>query len=330
MTRARAIAVAVAMLLMSGILGTASAQATNYRYWTYWSGSGQAWTFSPVGPSSAVPADGAVEGWRFAVSAGVGGQGAEPTIAPAVAFQQFCADVPAVTGMKRVAVVIDYGLASDAPAGQNPPAATGGCAQLPENNTGGQVLQQVSDIRVEGGLICAINGYPQGECAPAVSDQPSATASPKGAAPATSATDPTGPKDKKNERADKQQNAKSSDADSPNAAPTPTRSGSKQTPSRSVDSTAPSPSASKSKKSSRPTTGSDNDNRSPSSTPDASETGAVSPNTSPPTDMESNTASVQTGQVSRSTGPSPLAVIALVLVAGLAGWFLLRYRRRSS
>ena len=324
MIRARAIAVAVAMLLMGGILGTASAQATNYRYWTYWSGSGQTWTFSPVGPSSAVPADGAVEGWRFAVSAGVGGQGAEPTVAPAVAFRQFCADVPAASGMKRVAVVIDYGSASDAPAGQSPPAATGGCAQLPENNTGGQVLQQVSDIRVERGLICAINGYPQGECAPAVSDKPSATASPKGAA---SATSPTASKDKKKERADKQQNAKSGDADSPNA--TPTLSGPKQTPSRSVDSTTPSPSASKSRKPSRPT-GSDNKKRSPSSTPGSSETGAASPNTSPPADTESNTASVQTGQVNRSTGPSPLAVIALVLVAGLAGWFLLRYRRRSS
>ncbi|MCH9718316.1 MAG: hypothetical protein K0U60_00410 [Actinomycetia bacterium] len=327
MTRARALAVAVAMLLMGGILGTASAQATNYRYWTYWSGAGQAWTFSPVGPSSAVPADGAVEGWRFAVSAGVGGQGAEPTIAPAVAFQQFCADVPAASGMKRVAVVIDYGGAGDAPAGQNPSAATGGCAQLPENNTGGQVLQQVSEIRVEGGLICAINGYPQGECAPAVSDQPSATTSPKGAAPATSPTDPTGSKDKKKERTDKQQNEKSGGADSPNA--TPTLSGPKQTPSGSVASTAPSPSASKGKKSSRPTA-SDNDKRSPSSTPDSSETGAASPNTSPPADIESNAAAVQTGQVSRSTGPSPLAVIALVLVAGLAGWFLLRYRRRSS
>ena len=331
MTRARAIAVAVAMLLMGGILGTASAQATNYRYWTYWSGSGQAWTFSPVGPSSAVPADGAVEGWRFAVSAGVGGQGAEPTIAPAVAFQQFCADVPAVTGMKRVAVVIDYGLASDAPAGQNPPAATGGCAQLPENNTGGQVLQQVSDIRVEGGLICAINGYPQGECAPAVSDQPSATASPKGAAPATSATDPTGPKDKNKGPEDKRQNANSNGAgaDQSTPTPTPTRSEPKQTPAGSADSATPSASASKSKKSSRPTA-SETGKNSPSATPDASDSAAASSSTPPAAAPGSNAAAVQTGLVSRSTGPSPLAVVVLVIVAGLAGWFLLRYRRRAS
>ena len=169
MTRLRATALAVALLIVSSAVG---AQATSYRYWTYWSGSGETWTFSPVGPSSAVPVDGSVEGWRFAVSAGVGGQGAKPTLNPTDVFQDLCGDVAVAAGVKRVAVLIDFGSATDAPPGQSPPSPTGGCAQLPENHTGGQALQEVGQVRVEGGLICGINGYPQGECAPAVTDRP--------------------------------------------------------------------------------------------------------------------------------------------------------------
>jgi hypothetical protein len=173
-----AMVVAAAVATTIG-LGQPFAVASAYRYWTYWSATATgSWTFSPVGPASAVPRDGAVEGWRFAVSTGTRGQGAQPRIPPAEAFQRFCGAVSPRAGTKRVAVVFDFGDATDAPPGQTPPASRGACAQVPTGATGSQLLQSVADVRAEGGLVCALGGYPVGECAPAVAD-PQAGSAPK-------------------------------------------------------------------------------------------------------------------------------------------------------
>lgn len=324
MTRVRAAVVAATVLLMSSTVGATGAQATNYRYWTYWSGTGQSWTFSAVGPSSAVPADGSVEGWRFAVSAGVSGQGAQPTVSPSAAFEQYCGDVPAAAGTKRVAVVIDYGSAADAPTGQTPPSSTGGCAQLPESHTGGQVLQQISDIRVEGGLICAINGFPQGECAPAVSKQPTASAPPRDEK-AESSSAPA------KEKAQGEQGKSNTSAPTASATEEPRPSSGRDKSNASAaapDSVTASPSPSKSQKSSRAAT---SDTADGSSRDDRASDPVTSPQSgSPSDDSPANpTDAVQAGQVSRTSAPTPLAVVALIVVAGLAGWFILRYRRRS-
>ena len=170
MTR-RVVAVTVAVLLTAApaVMGGATAQATQYRYWTYWHGTHGAWQFSGVGPAAAVPADGEVEGWRFAVTEGVRGQGQAPRIAVAAAFRQFCGTRTAAAGQKRVAVVFDFGEAADAPDGQSPPAARGTCAVLPAGANGAAVLSQAATLRTDRGLVCAIAGYPQGECAPALS-----------------------------------------------------------------------------------------------------------------------------------------------------------------
>ena len=144
------------------------ASATDYRYWTYWTGTANGWTFSQVGPASAVPEDGSVEGWRFALSTGVRGQGAEPRIAATAAFRQFCGPQPAAPGAKRVAVVFDFGLPGEAPDGQTPPRPRGTCVEAPEQATGATILSRSATVRSDDGLVCAIGGYPQGECAPAV------------------------------------------------------------------------------------------------------------------------------------------------------------------
>src|SRR3954453_4735022 len=54
--------VAAALLLPSG-----AADAAAYRYWGYYQLSGTTWQFAATGPDQTKPADGAVEGWRFAV-----------------------------------------------------------------------------------------------------------------------------------------------------------------------------------------------------------------------------------------------------------------------
>lgn len=171
MTR-RAAAAAGALLLVFSASQITAAHATSYRYWTYWQGTGGTWQFASVGPASSVPADGAVEGWRFAVTEGVRGQGQEPRIAVSAAFRQFCGTREVSPGQKRVAVVFDFGEATDAPDGQSPPAPKGVCVVTTQTANGAAVLSQAATIRTDRGLVCAIAGYPQGECAPALSPSP--------------------------------------------------------------------------------------------------------------------------------------------------------------
>lgn len=165
----RRLVAATAIFLIVSLPGIPGAQATAYRYWTYWDGSGSTWVYSSVGPASTVPQDGTVQGWRFAVTQGVRGQGEQPRIGVAEAFGQFCAASPAPSGMKRVAVVFDFGVVADAPEGQTPPAAQGTCVIAPQAATGARILSQAATIRTDRGLVCAIGGYPAGECAPAIS-----------------------------------------------------------------------------------------------------------------------------------------------------------------
>ena len=73
-------------------------------------------------------------------------------------------------GKKRVAVVVDAGLPEEAPPGQTPPEPVTQCVTADEDATGYAVLRSFADVRTEGGLVCGISGYPEGECAPVVDD----------------------------------------------------------------------------------------------------------------------------------------------------------------
>jgi len=155
-----------------------AADAATYRYWSYWSvvahpSSTTSWKYASSGPASRVPADGEIDGWRFSVSVDSSTRSRAPRISAATAFDQLCGATNPVVGSKRIAIVIDYGDTSDAPNGQSPPKARGGCVVAPMADTGAMVLTRVpvsAAMRVKAGLICAIDGYPVGECAPIVTD----------------------------------------------------------------------------------------------------------------------------------------------------------------
>lgn len=167
---------AAAALALTGAASTATAATPSdaYRYWGYFHATDGEWTFAQTGPDGATPADGAVEGWRFAVagSADVRTPRALPT------FKEVCAGTEAAAGEKRVAVVIDYGRPADAADGAEPPAPRAECAVVDEAATGADVLAAVAETRVEGGLVCALDGYPATGCGEAVSE-----VSPEAAAP---------------------------------------------------------------------------------------------------------------------------------------------------
>ena len=174
MTLTRAASLGLAALagcaaIVITVPGHASA-ATAYRYWTFYVAHGSSWQYSQRGPASEYPVDGEVQGWRFAVQAEAT-NGLLPRAVPD--FATLCASTPVRAGELRVGVVVDFGLAADAPAHERPPAAVvPGCVYVPDGDTGANVLAAAAAVRIgtgsDAGLVCGIDGYPKTECAVAV------------------------------------------------------------------------------------------------------------------------------------------------------------------
>ncbi|MBK8757202.1 MAG: hypothetical protein IPM08_08785 [Actinomycetales bacterium] len=157
----RRLVAGVVLALLALVAGPALvAQAANYQFWGYWQLTSGSWAFAQNGPDQTVPADGSVEGWRFAVDDGSGTR--KPRVTPT--FDQVCAATPAESGKKRVAVVIDAGREADGDGTAKPPAPVVGCAKVATTATGSQVLAAVSTVRVDKGMVCGINGYPAAGC----------------------------------------------------------------------------------------------------------------------------------------------------------------------
>ena len=166
-----AVAIVVGVAVgVSGFASTANA-ATAYRYWTYYVAlpDTTAWVYSQRGPATEHPQDGEVQGWRFAVQADRSG-GLTPRTAPV--FAKLCGAQQPQSGKARVGIVLDFGVADDAPAGERPPAGVvTGCVQVPDGANGVDVLDAAvgaGNVRIGQGLICGINGYPKSECADVV------------------------------------------------------------------------------------------------------------------------------------------------------------------
>ncbi|MEU5426773.1 SCO2322 family protein [Streptomyces olivoreticuli] len=180
--RVRPAAGALTALLLAGLLAvltTAPAHAVGYRYWSFWDGSGGGWAYATQGPATARPADGDAIGFRFAVSED-SKNAAKPAAAPD--FGAVCDSTPAKDGDKRVAVVLDFGTAADAPTGETPPPARTACAQVGKDASAGEALAAVAKpLRYDSAaLLCAIAGYPKAGCGEQVSGKKSAEPSASG------------------------------------------------------------------------------------------------------------------------------------------------------
>ncbi|MFH9083425.1 SCO2322 family protein [Streptomyces sp. NPDC017673] len=162
----RTLPVLAAALLLLGSAGPAG--ATGYRYWSFWERTGGHWTYAAQGPAFVRPDDGAVQGFRFAVSA----DSADASRPRGTAdFDTICAGTPARPGTKRVALVLDFGTRSDAPSGGTPPARRTACARVPSDATTADALAAVAKpLRYDtNALLCAIAGYPEEGCGEQVS-----------------------------------------------------------------------------------------------------------------------------------------------------------------
>lgn len=188
-TAARATSMVLAALL-AGLLGPLSlaspSSAASYRYWSYWQGASGTWVAAQTGPGDYDVVDKDVQGWRFGITAD------SPTQTPdnAPDFATLCPDLAAGSapaGQVRVAVVVDAGFVADAPSGQTPPADAVSCVTVPEGSTGNQALAAAVKVTDQGGLVCALNGYPADECGAEV---PDADASVAAAAAASESPNP--------------------------------------------------------------------------------------------------------------------------------------------
>jgi LPXTG-motif cell wall-anchored protein len=153
----------LAVLLLAGTATTTAQAESGYRFWGYYQWTGSQWAFASRGPDAVVPADGSVEGWRYAVG------GTKPRVPRAAGdFAAICATTPVESGKKRVAVVIDAGTPADSATSQTPPAPTGTCVVADPKASGTKVLAAAGPSRLEKGMVCGIGGYPETGCGQAV------------------------------------------------------------------------------------------------------------------------------------------------------------------
>ncbi|MFF0682463.1 SCO2322 family protein [Streptomyces tendae] len=167
MTR-RVVLVLLAAFLLIGTAG--QAQAAGYRYWSFWDRDGGKWVYATQGPSLVRPSDGDVQGFRFAVS-----ENSDDAAQPrgTADFASICAKTPAEDGSKRVALVLDFGTASDAPSGEAPQAPRSACARVSPDATTADALAAVAGpLRYDtNALLCAIAGYPKTGCGEQVAQE---------------------------------------------------------------------------------------------------------------------------------------------------------------
>jgi hypothetical protein len=194
----------VALVAALLVAPAGAAPAVSYRFWGFFQYTDGAWAFAQKGPAETVPADGSVEGWRFAVS----GPDSSRYPRATATFDQLCAATPVQDGHKRVGVIVDFGRAADAEDGATPPEPLGTCAVLTTEGTSVDALQAVGEVRSDKGLICAVKGYPSTGCGGEVSK-----VSPEAAAEDTPVT-----------LALPSPSAKATDAPTPAAAPQPAAS----------------------------------------------------------------------------------------------------------
>lgn len=146
-------------------LMTPSHAAENgYRYWGYFQAVPKAtiWTAAMTGPTVDV-ADGSVEGWAFTFSGGAIPDASSPSVLPD--FQTLCGKTRAVSGKKRIGIVIDFGPSYLSPKGERALMTVKRCIVIDKKAQGIDVLGKVVRVRAnKSGLICGLAGYPRREC----------------------------------------------------------------------------------------------------------------------------------------------------------------------
>ncbi len=138
-----------------------------------------------TGAADVAAEDGQVQGWRY-ITAGIE-IGAEFAPRTEETFETICADVPAKDGIARVALVVDFGDASDysneADASAVQPTKTA-CVEVTAGDPSSLLLSSAFETREEAGMVCGVENLPSSGCGeeveiPAVNmEEPKTTSAP--------------------------------------------------------------------------------------------------------------------------------------------------------
>jgi len=163
-------ALIIATTVVLSVLVTTPARAADiYKYWGYFSVADGAFVYATNGPGAAQPAEGSIEAYRYAAPADFNKPNLPRADLEVVTFDSVCGESTAATGEKRVAVLVDYGVETDAANGETTPDPAAACAVVPDDASGLQVLQAAfGEVRTEdssaGPSVCGISGYPATGC----------------------------------------------------------------------------------------------------------------------------------------------------------------------
>ncbi len=148
--------------LFSSLFSIASANAADYRYWTFWVTTNDQWSFANEGAGTYKVTDQSVLGFKFAIT---GADNGTPPNQSAV-FAELCPDTSEQAGVLRVAVVVDFNDATIAPEGETPPAESLiNCVTVNEGQVAADALNATGlEVRANDGFVCGISGYPKEEC----------------------------------------------------------------------------------------------------------------------------------------------------------------------
>lgn len=163
-------------------ISSANAESA-WRYWSYWQLNDGVWQMAMTGAADVAAEDGQVQGWRY-ITAGieVGDEFAPRT---EETFETICAGVEAKDGIARVAVVVDFGDATDysneTDAAAVLPTQTA-CVEVTAGDPSSLLLSSAFESREESGMVCAVNNLPSTGCGeevelPSVDAEPMATTS---------------------------------------------------------------------------------------------------------------------------------------------------------
>jgi len=136
---------------------------TGYRYWSYWLHSDTGWSAAQTGAGSVLLEEGQLQGWRY-ISAGADVTDAFAPRSQEATFESVCGSTPAVAGKVRVAVVVDFGDATDYPTGETPAATIEKCVSEVAGDPSTVALADVVSVREASGMVCGLNDLPKAGC----------------------------------------------------------------------------------------------------------------------------------------------------------------------
>ena len=171
--------VSLFVTLIITLTPSAAHAETAWRYWSYWNVSNGTWEPAMTGAADIEAVDGSIQGWRYITAGLEVGEELAPRIE--ANFDAICGSTAKSDGFARVAVVIDFGDASDYQDGVTVPETISECVVVETGSPSSLLLPELVEVRDESGLICAINNLPASGCGEEVelgTDEPSLITAP--------------------------------------------------------------------------------------------------------------------------------------------------------